>query len=92
MGGDEMLSDRSFDKLNATNTVGEKNITLSYLEGWRKRHHDILRKVKSFICYEHNCDEVSGRDLITAEIITRYVLKTIDRDIELLKSSGENCF
>ena len=92
MGGDEMLSDRSFDKLNATNTVGEKNITLSYLEGWRKRHSDILRKVKSFICYELNCDEVSGRDLITAEIITRYVLKTIDRDIELLKSSGENCF
>lgn len=92
MGEAEMLSDRSFDKLDGRETIGEKHISADYLSSWSKRRDEIMRKVRFFICQELHCDEVSGRDLVTAEIITRYVLKTIERDMELLSSNNAKHF
>ncbi len=63
-----------------------------YLEQWRKRQRDIRLKVRSLIAKELNVPEVTGRDLVTAEVIVKYVLKTIERDLELLDSKGLDKF
>jgi len=92
MGEDEMNSDASFDKRDNNRTKGLEKVSTEYLESWLKREKDIRRKVYSLICAELKSDEVSGRDLVTAEVITRYVLMTIKRDIEILKERRCNAF
>ena len=59
-----------------------RRITKEYLEHWRQRSEEIKAKVDSFICLQLNSPEVTGRDLVVSDVIVRYVLKTIDRDIE----------
>jgi hypothetical protein len=39
-----------------------------------------------------NTIEVSGRNLVVADVIVRYVVKTLQRDLELLKKEGREAF
>ena len=69
-----------------------QKVTRSYIEGWMKRDKDIKAKVKALIVKELNAMEVTGRNLVVADVIVMYVLKTLQRDIELLKESGREYF
>ena len=63
-----------------------------YLESWLSRENDIRAKVKALIMSQLSAIEVTGRNLVVADVIVRYVMKTVQRDIELLESSGKTGF
>ena len=67
-------------------------VSKSYVEGWINREKDIKAKVKALIVKELNAMEVTGRNLVVADVITMYVVKTLQRDLELLSASGRDCF
>lgn len=67
-------------------------ISRSYLEEWINRKDDIRKKVKALIVRELNAIELSGRNLVVTDVIVRYVIKTLRRDLELLQESGRDCF
>ncbi len=67
-------------------------ITSSYINDWLTRTDDIKRKVKALIMSQLNTFEVSGRNLVVADVIVRYVVKTLQRDLEQLKNEGRDYF
>ena len=69
-----------------------KNVPQSYIESWLSRKKDIKTKVKSLIMMQLNTIEVAGRNLVVADVIVRYVIKTLQRDLELLKKEGRDSF
>lgn len=80
--GEEAMASREPVDKRFSKYVPMRRVTKDYLKGWRSREKDIKDRVDSFICLELNSFEVSGRDLVVSDVIVRYVLKTIDRDIE----------
>ena len=69
-----------------------KDVPQSYIEGWLSRKEDIKAKVKALIMMQLNTIEVSGRNLVVADVIVRYIIKTLQRDLELLKKEGRDSF
>ena len=69
-----------------------KTVSQSYIEGWLSRKEDIKAKVKALIMIQLNTIEVSGRNLVVADVIVRYIIKTLQRDLELLKKEGRDSF
>ena len=63
-----------------------------YIEDWLKREEDIRIKVKSLIASQLKTLEVSGRNLVVTDVIVRYVMKTLQRDLELLTAEGQDSF
>lgn len=87
-GGYAMREDFFFDDSLPDGGLPEPplaRITRSYIESWLARADDIRRKVKALIMAQVNAMEVSGRNLVVADVIVRYVLKTMQRDLELLE-------
>ena len=70
----------------------QDRVTAAYLESWLGREEEIRRKVRSLICSELNTREITGRNFVVADVIVRYVMKTIERDLELLRRSGAGAF
>ena len=69
-----------------------KSVTGSYITSWIQRKDDIKRKIKSLIVRELNLMEVTGRNLVVADVILNYVLKTLQTDLELLESESVDSF
>ncbi len=69
-----------------------EKINRSYIESWIGREPEIKRKVKALIMNQLNTVEVSGRNLVIADVIVRYVVKTLRRDLELLQKEGKDSF
>ena len=74
------------------NGEAQKTVSQSYIEGWLSRKEDIKAKVKALIMMQLNTIEVSGRNLVVADVIVRYIIKTLQRDLELLKKEGRDSF
>ena len=70
----------------------QKKVSREYLDSWLSRDDDIRRKVKSLILNELNAPELTGRNIVTADVIVKYVKKTIERDIEFLDNAGADAF
>ena len=68
------------------------HVTRSYIEGWLNREDHIRAKVKALIADQLNALDVSGRNLVVTDVIVRYVVKTLQRDLELLKQEGKDSF
>jgi hypothetical protein len=73
-------------------TVDGSKVDRAYLQSWMSREDDIRTMVKELIMSELNTLEVSGRNLVVADVIVRYVLKTLSRDLELLQTQGSPYF
>ena len=69
-----------------------KRISREYIKSWLSRESDIRAKVKSLIMRELNTFEVNGRNLVVADVIVRYVMMTLRRDLEMLMTAGRNHF
>jgi hypothetical protein len=90
-----MRPDFVFDRdgVNESGLVDKiDKISREYLKRWLKREGDIREKVKSLIKAQLKSIDVSGRNLVVADVIVRYVLKTLRRDLELLENSGLESF
>ena len=73
---------------------GRKSITVTedYLRSWKSRENDVKAKVRSLIMEELRSSEVTGRNLVIEDVIVRYVMRTIDRDLEALEDSHAGHF
>ena len=92
----EGAMDPSYDmadrKRNACFPGALKEITKEYVESWLKRKGDIKRRVRSLILAQLHTLEVSGRNLVLENVIVQYVLKTLQRDKELMEKLGVTSF
>ena len=70
----------------------QTRITKEYIKSWLKREGDIKAKVKALIINEMNAVDVSGRNIVVTDVIVRYVMKTLQRDLELLDEAGRDYF
>ena len=69
-----------------------KYITEAYIKEWLNREGDIRAKVHALIERSLNVMEVTGRDLVVTDVIVRYVMKTLESDLQLLKDAGKDRF
>jgi CRISPR/Cas system-associated exonuclease Cas4 (RecB family) len=69
-----------------------KSVTKEYIQSWLSRENEIRAKIKSLIIRELNLMEVSGRNLVVTDVILKYVMKTLQRDLELLQTEGAGSF
>ncbi len=67
-------------------------ITLGYLKDWLNRKEEIRQKVKSLICEELKVPEVTGRNLVMADVICQYVVNTLNADVAYLEEKQASCF
>ncbi len=69
-----------------------EKVTRAYIEDWLQRETDIKAKVKALIIRQLSAMELAGRNLVVADVIVMYVMKTLQRDLELLKETGRDSF
>ena len=69
-----------------------KRISKEYIRSWLERGDDIRKKVKALIINQLNVMEVSGRNLVVADVIVKYVMKTLERDLEQLHENAVDDF
>ena len=67
-------------------------ITRDYILSWLSRENEIRAKIKSLIIRDLNLMEVSGRNLVVTDVILKYVIKTLQRDLEMLENEGVDAF
>ena len=67
-------------------------ISKAYIRSWLERQDDIRTKVKALIVNQLNTMDLSGRNIVVADVLVRYVLKTLSRDMELLEEAGLDSF
>lgn len=67
-------------------------VTKEYIRSWLAKKDVIKRKIKSLIVRELNLVEVAGRNLVVTDIILKYVLKTLNRDLEMMAAEGVDGF
>ena len=71
---------------------GRKTISRAYMEGLLKNRKGLEETVSGFIREEIHSIDISGRNIISRDLICRYVAKTLQRDIELTDSYGTGGF
>lgn len=91
-GEEAMSSSVSMDKTSKERFRPMKWVGKDYIEGWLKREKDIKAKVKSLICSQLNTVEVTGRDIVVADVIVKYVMKTLHSDLEQIVQSKREGF
>ena len=69
-----------------------KFITKEYIDEWLDKEDVIRRKIKSLIIRELHLMEVSGRNLVVTDVILKYVIKTLKRDLGLMTAEGVDKF
>lgn len=67
-------------------------ITKEYVSSWLKRSSGIKERVRSLILSELRTLEISGRNLVMEAVIVQYVMKTLQRDKELMERYGVGSF
>ena len=82
----------TMQKLYSESMAGGKRVTDEYLTGLLRKRSVIKGMVRSLILEQLHSLEVTGRDLVVEDVIVEYVIKTLKRDQELLKSSGYDGF
>ena len=80
------------DSLKAVRARALDIISREYLESWLKKDGEIRARVRTLIMAELHSLEVTGRDLVYENMVVRYVKKTIERDLELMKDCGTLAF
>lgn len=94
LGEKAMESDLPASDWAKSASSGERlqEISADYLSSWLRREHDIRRKVRSVVMRELHSIEIAGKNLVTVDVIVRYVMKTLSSDLEILKRSGSSRF
>ena len=84
-----MASDAIFDKRDRKRMFKPlPEVDETYLSSWLEREADIRAKVYSLIKQKLRTIEVTGRNLVSAEIAVKYIMKVIGRDLELVRRHG----
>lgn len=87
----EFVFDRKGENEKALTDV-KTRITRAYIESWIDRPEEIRNKVKALIMEQLKAIEVTGRNLVVVDVIVKYVIMTLKRDLQKLKESGNDAF
>jgi CRISPR/Cas system-associated exonuclease Cas4 (RecB family) len=87
-----MAPDFIMERENLKSIARLETVSREYIESWLKREKDIRARVRALIMTELHSLEVSGRDLVYENMVVRYVRKTLERDLELMKDYGTMAF
>ena len=82
----------TMQRLYSENMAGGRIVTAEYISGLLRKRSAIKEIVRNLILEQLHSLEVTGRDLVVEDVIVEYVLMTLKRDLELLKSSGSDGF
>ena len=80
------------DKKDSGELVPMKTVTEAYLTGWIGRKADIKARIRSLVREQLHTLEVTGRNLVLEDVILQYVLRTLQRDRDLLREHGTGHF
>ena len=72
--------------------AGREVVSAPYLEGLLKDRAALKALIHGKIVEEMRTIEVSGRNLVVAEVILEYVLQTLRHDLQLLREAGSPGF
>lgn len=90
---DSAMFGTAFHKTMEALYKGRKTISAEYIRGLLDKGSDTIRTlVKKNILQQIKSIEISGRNLIYAEMIERYVRKVLERDLEHLADCGTDSF
>ncbi len=87
-----MREDFFFDDHEELPFPALREISRKHIRTWLGRKEEMKRKVKALIMRQLNTFEVSGRNIVVADVIVRYVAKTLERDLGLLEKGGRDSF
>jgi len=71
-------------------TTPDGKVSRAYLQELLKSDR-VRRTVRDYIMQALNTFELSGRNILFEDMVCRYVRKTLERDLELLDTSGQDC-
>lgn len=93
-GDDAVLSDETYDKRNSKQPLPLSRVSRAYLKRWLTDggKEKIRRKVCSLIKQSLHTNEITGRDLVTVEVICKFVSRVIETDLNELKRLGKDDF
>lgn len=91
-GDDAMKPDSMPDDYRGRLSGALKPVTRDYLLDWMKRVPEIKAKVGALMMEQLRDSEIAGRNLVIQDVIVRYVIKTLERDLELMHSKGVDSF
>lgn len=69
-----------------------ETVTMEYIDSWLARREDIRRKVLRLIGEQIKSQDVTGRNLVVADVIVKYVMRTLEHDRELMQGYGVSSF
>ena len=67
-------------------------VTRAHIKAWSMRLEEIKSKVNSQIMEKLKIDRVEGRNLVIADVIVKYVIKTLQQDLALLDAQRAESF
>ena len=67
-------------------------VKADYIKGWAKDEASLKAKIYELIRAELNTPDVTGRNLIFANVICKYAVQILQRDCELLEGQGVDSF
>lgn len=80
------------DAMRAIYSVADDKVSRRYIKDCLDNEERVRQMVKDLIIRELNAVEVSGRNLVVADVIVRYVMKTLERDLEQMEDAGVDSF
>ena len=94
LGEDAMKSDLSASEWAGQAPSGSvlDEVSGTWIKSWLGRMPEIREKVRKVMMRELNTIDITGKNLVTMDVIVQYVMKTLSADLELLKRSGRGSF
>lgn len=91
---DAMSPGYVFDTAEEKNGLLDQPVYISraYIDEWIGRPEDIKAKVRSLVMAQLKNDAIQGRNLVIVDVIVRYALETLKRDLEQLDKCGRDGF
>ena len=78
--------------LDSRELIPLEYVTAEYIGSWIARKKELSAKIRALMKEELRSIDITGRDLVMEKIILEYVLKTLQRDKELLKAKNVSRF
>lgn len=94
-GGEALNPDFDMDRKNVTDNVTSplKEITSGYIRKLLSGKREIISaKVRALVKKQLNAEEVTGRNLVLEDVVNQYVVRTLEKDLQLMKDKGVEKF
>ncbi len=94
-GGEALNPDFDMDRKNVADNVASplKEITSEYIRELLSDKRDVISaKVRALVKKQLNAEDVTGRNLVLEDVVNQYVVRTLEKDLQLMKDKGVEKF